>query len=382
MTRPLRICFVNPYGYRLFDPASAGPWTRPFAGAEVQQYYLATALAAREDFDVRMIVEERAERVAPAAEGVRMLPVPPRPPRVDRVRAFLPYPSVPYLRAMRRADADVYLQRGGAVLTGDVALFCRVTGRRFVFMVAHDWDCDRHHEQGRHLLTGRYYRAGLRAADLVYAQSGLQRGNLRRHHGVESSVFRSVHPDRAPGPEPRDHVLWVSRCVEWKRPLAFLDLAARFPRTPFVMIAPRYPGGAELRADVERRAAELGNVVVHDFVPFADTAGFFARALAFVNTSDAEGFPNTFVQAARAATPVLSLSVDPDGMLARAGMGFCAGGDPDRLAAELGRVLTDDATRERYGACGRRYFLREHDLAAGVARFVADLDRLRPPGTR
>ena len=243
-------------------------------------------------------------------------------------------------------------------------------------MVAHDWDCDQHHAAGWHRLKGRYYQVGLRGADLVYAQSQWQRDSLRRHHGVDAPVFRSVYPDLPVSTSPPRYVLWVGRCVTWKRPLAFLDLAGRFPATEFVMIAPGYPGQEELRAQVLRRAAGLGNVTLHDFVPFDDMAGFFAHAICYVNTSDAEGFPNTFIQAARAAVPVLSLRVDPDQMLAREAMGACAAGDPAELATQLARLLADRSRRDSLGWGGRDYFLHTHELRAGVAVFARAIERL------
>jgi glycosyltransferase involved in cell wall biosynthesis len=384
MRRPLRVCFLNPYGYRVFDGAFTGDRVRPFGGPEVQFYFLATALARYEDVAVNMIVEGTPDRVAPEAEGVRMLPVPPQPAWHETVQRFVPIPMPGYQRLMREADADVYVQRGGAVITGDVARFCSRAGRRFLWMAAHDRDCDHHLGAGNHFrVSGLYYRYGLRRADRVLVQSESQRAELSRRHGIEATVFRTVYPDDTgtagtpgtPGtagtPGVREHVLWVGRCVGWKRPMAFLDLAARFPETRFVMICPEYPGSEALAEEVRRRAGALANVTLHGFVPFDETAGFFRRALAFVNTSDHEGFPNTFIQSARAGVPVISLRVDPDGMLGREGMGASAGGDTGRLADELGKVLVDGGPRERYAERGRAYFLREHDLASGIETFRA-----------
>jgi glycosyltransferase involved in cell wall biosynthesis len=373
--RRLRLCVVNPYGYELFDADRRA--SKVFGGAEVQLYYLATALAARSDVEVSMIVEEPPEGVRTPMAGVRMIGVPAGSAAVGRWRDRLPVPSVKYLRAMARADADVYLQRGGAVLTGDVGLH-RAMGRgRFVFMAAHDWDCDRHHLRGRQQFAGRYYLAGLRRADLVVTQSRHQHDTLRVCHGMDSVVQRSVFPAAAPtGPAPRDHVLWVGRCVDWKRPLAFLELAGALPGRRFVMVCPAYEGARRLYDTVVARAAELPNVQFIPFVPFARTEELFRHAAVFVNTSTAEGFPNTFVQAARCGTPVASLDVNPDDTLRTADFGDCAEGRRWRLVEIVDDLVDDHDGWLRRSENAVHYFRREHDLDSVVVDFAAALYRL------
>lgn len=374
--RPTRVCIVNPFGYELFDPAARA--SKIFGGAEVQLYYLARALAARDEFAVSMIVERPETGADPLREGVEMITVPREGRHFARLRDRIPVPSPAYLTAMRRADADVYLQRGGAVLTGDVALHCRLAHRRFAFMAAHDWDCDRHHQRGRQYLAGAYYFAALRRADLVYAQSDFQRSQMERYHGVSSTVQRTVYP-AATGAAAgrREHVLWVGRCLDWKRPMAFLDLAEGRPDVPVVMACAAHEGARALYDSVAVRASRMPNVQFLGFVPFADTEDLFRHARVFVNSSTAEGFPNTFVQAARVGTPVLSLEVNPDGILQSAGFGACADGDPAVLARQLDRLLDDSQTWERQSASAYEYFQREHDIEALLPPFARSLLSLR-----
>lgn len=374
--RPTRVCILNPFGYELFDPAARA--SQVFGGAEVQLYYLATALAARDEFSVSMIVERPDTGADLVREGVEMITVPRGGRHFARFRDWIPVPSPAYLAAMRRADADVYLQRGGAVLTGDVALHCRLARRRFAFMVAHDWDCDRHHQRGRQYLTGAYYFTALRRADLVYAQSDFQRSQMERYHGVTSTVQRTVYPAATgAAPDQREHVLWVGRCLDWKRPMAFLDLAEGLPDLPFVMACPTYGGARALYDSVAKRASGLPNVQFLGFVPFADTEALFRHARVFVNSSTAEGFPNTFVQAARVGTPVLSLEVNPDGILQSADFGACADGDPALLARQLSCLLDDRQTWGRQSANAYGYFQREHDIEALIPAFARSLLTLR-----
>ncbi|HEX8153387.1 MAG TPA: glycosyltransferase family 4 protein [Thermoanaerobaculia bacterium] len=363
-----RVSFLNPFGYAVFDE-SAPPQPRTFGGAEVQMYYLARELAKDLEFDVTMVVESADGRILPEISGVKMVPVRPMAKPLVVARNYLPFLSPRYLNAMRRADADVYVQRGAAILTGETALFCRTLRRGFVFMAAHDWDCDRHHERRGQYVSGRFYELGLRLADVICAQSTYQHDLFREHYGIESVVLRSMYPPASHSGDERSSVLWIGRCLEWKRPMAFLDLARRVPDHAFTMVCPAYPELPELYRRVEAQAAALPNVTFHPFIPFAETAALFASARLFVNTSVAEGMPNTFVQAARAGTPVVSLAVDPDRLLEHAGYGLGANGSFERLYENTLRLLTDEEVWRRCSANARAYFARAHEIGSQLAMF-------------
>ena len=88
---------------------------------------------------------------------------------------------------------------------------------------------------------------------------------------------------------------------------------------------------------------------------------FFERAKVFVNTSESEGFPNTFVQACKNATPILSLTVNPDDFINKHGCGLCSNGDWDIFVDMLQRLL-DEETSRKYGRNGRRYAEENHDI--------------------
>jgi glycosyltransferase involved in cell wall biosynthesis len=95
----------------------------------------------------------------------------------------------------------------------------------------------------------------------------------------------------------------------------------------------------------------------------------------FVNTSLAEGFPNTFIQAWMRGMPVASLHVNPDDVLEREQVGFCAG-TPEQLAATVRRLMTDDSLREAYGARAREYAIETHSLR-NVGRLTSIIDGAR-----
>lgn len=369
MSRPFHVVIVNPYGYELFEPAARA--SHVYGGAEVQLYHLATTLATLPGVRVSMVVERpRNGPLRGEIDGVAMRFVWPTP-LLDRIRGYLPVPSWPYLAALVRSGGDVVVQRGGAVLTVDAALAARVTRVPFVFMVAHDWDCSRRHTSGCQRVTGASYLWALRRAALVIAQTDDQAQLLRRWHDIEAPVLRSGLPT-ATGPTERpqgadDPILWVGRCLAWKRPEAFLALAELLPHRRFVMVCPPYEGEEELAERVRVRSAVLPNLEFTPFVPFRDTAALFAAAGIFVNTSVAEGFPNTFMQAARAGTPIASLSVNSDDAIRRRGIGVVGEDSVPVLAERVNALLADRSEWRATSAAARRYFTANHDLTAVVA---------------
>jgi hypothetical protein len=69
------------------------------------------------------------------------------------------------------------------------------------------------------------------------------------------------------------------------------------------------------------------NVVILESVRPSELHNEFAGAIALLCTSELEGFPNTFLDAGCFGVPVLSLGIDPDGMITREGGGVVTNGD-------------------------------------------------------
>src|SRR5207249_1389866 len=104
-------------------------------------------------------------------------------------------------------------------------------------------------------------------------------------------------------------------------------LAARMPEETFVMVGPPSPIAPDNLLRLQKLAAAVPNLCLSAGVPFERTEALFAEAKLFVNTSRDEGFANTFLQAAACGTPIVSWAVNPEGILDRYQMGYCADGE-------------------------------------------------------
>lgn len=368
----LKVCVISPLAYGLFRPDSG----LPFGGAEVQFYLLSHELARNERRLVTVLttappgqgakVEQQGRVTLVGRQGRQRLSPPDGTGLPARAWGYLAAFADMH-RQLRSIDADVYLHAGAGAEVGAYALICRLLGRRFVFVLASSADLGWPNDESRGPLPW-LHRLGLRLAHAVVCRTEEQREALRRLHGRAGRVIRTGHPlpeeagveaARSAGDR---HILWAGRLHPLKQPEMFLDLAERCSGERFLMVAMKDAHHPDLLARVRRRAGALPQVTLLEDLPLDRMDGVLARAKLFVNTSTYEGFPNTFVQAAMHGLPVLSWKVDPDGVLTKEGIGACAGGSFDALAAAVQGFCRDERLRRETGARARRYAAARHDL--------------------
>ncbi|MFC1525135.1 glycosyltransferase, partial [Planctomycetota bacterium] len=103
---------------------------------------------------------------------------------------------------------------------------------------------------------------------------------------------------------------------------------------------------------------------------------YFNEAHVLVNTSEYEGFPNTFIQAAKNKTPLLSFKVNPDNFINRYQCGFCAEGNFDQMVGKLKALLENEALHNKMGENAFRYAKQYHDINKIVPKFKKLLQSL------
>ena len=312
------ICFVGINNLSALAPEFRD---RVIGGAELQQTLLAKALA-REGFKVSMVVADLGQPDGEAWYGVKTF------------KAYRPDDGLPGVRflyprwtglwsALKRANAQIRYCSCAGLLPGQLALFTKSHPGRVVFRIAHDTDC----EPERLLIPNwrgkALYRYGLRHVDLILAQTAAQQARMLRNFGRQSRVVPSMVElcVRSCEYAQRDiDALWVSNIRRFKRPDLALELARRSPHVRLHMIGGTQPYEEQYFEHTRSQAADAPNVTFHGPLPYEDVNGHIARARVFVNTSDAEGFPNTYLQAWARGTPVVAF-FDPDGVIAREGLG-------------------------------------------------------------
>jgi glycosyltransferase involved in cell wall biosynthesis len=363
------VCFVAPLAYAvLARDRSIGV----VGGAEVQQVFIARELARR-GHEVSMVCLDYGQPDGIEFDGVRVW------------RAHRPDEGLPVLRflhprltklwsAMRRADAQVYYQRNSGALTGIVAAFAKAHGRCAVYASAHDMDFAPDLPLIPIARDRALFRWGMRQVDAVVVQHDLQQRLCRERHGRDATLIRSAYGHVGRRAEHGGLVLWVGSLKPMKQPERFVDLARACPAVRFRMV-----GGGE-PAFVERlkaHAADVPNLEFAGFVPHADVEAEFDHASIFVNTSRAEGFPNTFLQAWSRGMPTVSF-IDAGLSVGGRTAGRCVA-SVDEMASVVSHWQADaDAWREAGATCEAAYEAN-FSLARSVDCYEALFASLCPP---
>lgn len=339
----MKVCFVN---LGALAALSREHKHQRIGGEEVQHAQLAVALARR-GHDVSLVVADYGQEDGAEFEGVRTF------------KAFREADGLPGLRfiyprwiklwsAIACADADVYYFSCASMALGLLAMFCRLHKRRLVFRTAIDSDCERDRLLIRFARDRWLYQFGLKRADAILVQSVTQQRAMLTNYGQRSTVAGMLvaRPKSIAGGNSKDiDVLWVSNIRHIKRPDRILEIARSLPDVRFHMAGGPSPGEEDLYREIEREARGIANLKFHGGVPYLDIGDLFDRARVFANTSDLEGFPNTFLQAWIRGIPVVTM-FDPDGLVRRFGLGSSHSSVSDMtdgLSTMLGSVSVHQA---------------------------------------
>ena len=360
----MRIFFLNSHAHRALDPAEK----RVSGGSELQIALLAKELARR-GHEVVIAGGDTGQADRLVFDGVLTRTA----GRFHTGGLLDTAAALPRVLGLIREHRPHHVAIIGWTAWLDILARLRpLFGYRLVYICSLDPEIDG--SFGRtHGWRGRLFERGVRAADVRYAMSDYQ-AQLFRRAGLTHGLYRNlILPRRAPRcSEKTVDLLWVARCQPIKRPHLFLDLAERLPEARCEMICPREDAG--LWESVATRAAAMPNLAFRESVPYAMIQERYDAAKFLVSTSEAEGFPNNMIQAAQGEAGILSLEVDPDGLIGKFRAGFCAQGDFDRLVEQTRMGLSDPQFAHEAGHGAARMVREWLDNEVNTTAFLRGLE--------
>jgi glycosyltransferase involved in cell wall biosynthesis len=282
-------------------------------------------------------------------------------------------------RTLKRTGAGLFYARGMGVLELVVLAFAKVSRAKFVFAVAADSELMGFMDRYHHFHEGNATfwdvisnvvpievaaRILVRAADVVLVQhehqailAGQKAKKVVHLNNLVDPELLAVRPKQSSG-----NILLVGAISKRKGLRVLLPIIESVEHVVFEFVGtPQHVEGES----VWNRLSGYPNVILHGQLPREQTLEKIATAKALLNVSEMEGFPNTFLEAWVLGTPVISLFVDPGGIIKRNHLGYVCDGDMEELVRLLQVGHYDVDTSH-----ARKYVLDQHSPAKAVRLFT------------
>lgn len=281
-----------------------------------------------------IVIDPATNDDAFTAEGIRVYHVQGWFNGVKGIRFFTH--RVPKLVSLLlQHPAEVYYVRGLSFWYSLVRVLSKYRKATFVLAAAHDSDLmgfrDRyrlfyHYDKriwewiSNYLPTEILSRFLQRSADVLLVQHNGQK-RLAEGLGRRAFVFRNIFKcdsNDLKSQHGRRNYVFVGALNVRKGLPNLMKIVEGCANDLFEIIGPP--------TDIEGSKAygalkSLKNTIVMGRVDNEKTRKIIGSAKALINTSPMEGFPNTFLEAWSLGTPVLSLTVDPDGVIQEHNLG-------------------------------------------------------------
>ena len=421
-----RVCINLPLAYPLFNNSFKGY----FGGWEVRVSLIARELAKRGRFEVVVIVGDYGQPHVECRDEVNLISwrdrdiwgVPPRRNQ-NSILSWNPFPygSVPYTiwhRAQKRffstlsvyfpgkifshigefrvpqkniaiydeINADIYIVPGNSFFSAETASYCSKRGKKYVFLSGSDMDYYpefKENPKGRDIYSMPHFLKmySIQQADAHIVQTERQAKMLYDSYDRSCTVIKNPIDinqkfHRTPNPQ---SILWVGKSDEQvKRPSLVIELARRMPEFQFIVIMNMVH--VKTHMEITRLAGELPNITLIEQVSFEEIERYFADARIHLNTSAFEGFPNTYLQAAKYSVPTVAMVADPDGMLADHTCGLVCENNLDQCEANLRRLMADDKIYAELGQKSLEYVRQYHDKDLAAQKYEQALEAVLANG--
>jgi glycosyltransferase involved in cell wall biosynthesis len=342
-------------------------------GAEQQIYWLAKCLQASMDVHYLTISDQD---LASGEPGIAISTIPSRKvlPRVLGLCYVLDYSRV--WNVFQRIAPDIIYVQGASAYMGMAARYAKSSPCALIWHIASARDVRPFVMHSLRTIPFDYVdkkmiEYGIRHADYIFGQAQYEEDLLRQNYGRTCDlIVGNWHtvPTTPCVKGPRPKIVWVANIKPLKKPETFLDLAEKLStvtEAEFIMIG--RPGGAKYQRGLESRIRRIRGVTYLGERSNEEINRVLAESHVLVNTSDYEGYPNTFIQAWLHEMPVVSLHVDPDDVLAKQGLGFHSG-SLNQLVQDTRNLIENSDLRTRLGARARAYAREHHDLARNLDR--------------
>lgn len=276
---------------------------------------------------------------------------------------------------LERIQPDVIYTRFFSSWSGIAANFARQNNCTHIWALASDNDVTRLQQRVSLLkpldfLENKWVKKAFSSADYILTQNRYQQEQIQTVYKREGLLIRQstdvCQENTIIKPNSFIAICWIANLKSIKQPELFIELAERFKANQsihFTMIGRPHKNYKELLQDASDRIqnfhylGEISNDEVNKQL---------SQTHILVNTSEYEGFSNTFVQAWMRKVVVVSLNSNPDGLLTDKEIGFVSG-NLNELEKTIRDLVDNRDMIEKMGKKAFDYAQANHSYALNMA---------------
>lgn len=348
----MKVCFVGLSAYSMFDSSQS----RRQGGAEVQMYLLAREMALYPDMEISFVIGGDAD-IQNTTNDILLL-------QAHKIResTFIVKKVISIWNCLTKSQADVFITTTKSNVSFIVSLYSLVYGKVHIHRTANDPDVDESYEKWP-FYKRIIYRFVIKNASTVITQHHLHKKLLKLNYDKDSIVIKNgieIPAKRDSDGMTKQGVLWVGRNVKAKQPDIMIQVCNKMPNVQFTIVC--NDSNEPYIPRLQGQLTDLPNVIFHEYVQFESIQNLYDNARLFLSTSLHEGYPNTFIQAGMAGTPIISLHVNPDQMFDTRQCGIVVDGDVDLFIKTIYELLEDDRTFAIMSDSIYEYMIDNHSI--------------------
>jgi glycosyltransferase involved in cell wall biosynthesis len=274
-------------------------------------------------------------------------------------------------RALDAIQPDIIYQRVGGAYTGISAYYSKQNNCKMIWHIAHDSDVQPYFQQnllrGKKFIDKKILEYGLRNATHIVAQTSNQADLLFQNYGRKAKcIVKNFHPflEEKMAKTGVIKVIWVANLKKTKQPEIFLKLAQniyqRGIKANFVMIG-NESGEENWQRSFEKEVSSTPNLEYLGPKTIDEVNEILKTGHIFVNTSESEGFANTFIQSWFRQVPVLSLNCNPENIFDKNNIGKYSG-NYQNMVEDVIELIKNNGLREKMGSDAKEYAMLNHSM--------------------
>ena len=348
-------------------------------GAEMQIKYLVEFLV-KKNFRVSFIFEDKGSLYGNEL-GINLIPL-----KNKKIRKTLGSRWIFYTKkinnSLRELKPDIIYTRFYSSWSGVASIYAKQNDKIHIWALASDNDlAPKRNSIIRPFdwTEKRWVKRAFMNASVIVTQNGLQQRLLKEKFQREGFLFRqsamvenSIAIKKSTS---KITVSWVANLKPLKRPELFLKLVESMKdnsQIEFLMIGRPHKGYDEMIADVEnknsnfRYLGELSNEKVNDIL---------VSSHILVNSSDYEGFSNTFVQAWMRKVVVISFNSNPDYLLTDKELGFVCN-DLKKVKEIIVNLSNNQELLFERGERAYQYAIEHHSYEKNIEKLMKHIEYL------